>query len=200
MDVFLLLVGLVFGGTVSWAISHHFASQSNEERNNEVTFLVRVPCKIETAWEFISNPGNFHNFLHNRSERFQHEIIRPGVPFKTYTNQSVAYDQFVVDWDPPHRFAWGHLPDRWSYKLDLNERGAETDITLTRAFRKLSWYEVIWFKIIPSAGINADSPPNLTEGTIARLKKSLHEICVSETGFAPHGKEDEAKPYSAPQD
>ncbi|CTQ67437.1 SRPBCC family protein [Roseibium alexandrii] len=176
MDILSLLVGLVFGGIISWAISYHFFSRSHNERNNEFEVLGRVPYEIDTVWEFVSNPGNFHHFLYDRSDEFEQQTIRPGATFVTHTNHNQSYRNYVVEWDPPHRFAWGHLREKWSYRLDLNERTNGTDVTVTRRFRFLTLQELILFKMFHADFGGDNGLTGLTEDTLARLESALHNF------------------------
>ena len=145
-----------------------------------------VPCSISDVWAFLSNPNNFEEFCHNRSDAFEPNNVRVGTSFKTHSNHGISYDQYLVQWDPPYLLAWGPYPDHWSYRINLTDHKYKTEICLTRRFRHKTWQETTIAHILRAFSLrrkNGDasrfgiSNSGLTEYTMLRLKKALLENC-----------------------
>lgn len=184
-----IILGLILSAIcifVSWVVSHKYSTLSYNERNNDVSLVEYVPCGISEVWGFLSNPINFENFCHNRSDAFETNNVRVGASFKTHSNHGTSYDQYVVQWNPPYLLAWGPSPDHWSNRINLTEHKNRTEICLTRRFRKKTWKESMIAYILRTLRVsdkNGDASRfvighyGLAEDSILKLKKAVLENC-----------------------
>ena len=100
---------------------------------NEITFQIRLPIDVETAWCCWADPHHLKNWF---GDHVQLEVTLGGTFRETWTNDGrpVITSGQVVLCNPPLELAWTWADDDWPESTQLNLAfqgvGEETMLTL----------------------------------------------------------------------